>query len=377
MNEPSPRILLLGATGYTGDLTARSLLAQGARPVLVARDHRRVEALADELGGLDTAVADITAPETISAVLRPGDVLISTVGPFLKLGQPAVEAAAEVGAHYVDSTGEGPFIREVFERWGPVAERNDATLLPAFGFDYAPGALAAGLALEEAGPEATAVDVAYFSGGFVPSGGTQDSALRVLFEDNFAFRDGHVRPERIGRYVKRFEVDGRTRVAASIPAAEHLGLPQSYPQLLDITVLLGFGDAEARVMTAAARATSWLAKAPPLARGLTSLADRFAKGSTGGPDVDQRAGTTATVVAVAGTTEGSPGRLTPLATVTLHGPNPYDITADLLAWASITAAGGGLLRSGAAGPIAAFGLDALRKGCELAGMSAEAGTVSR
>src|SRR5689334_20948992 len=107
------RILLLGATGYTGDLTARSLVRQGARPVLVARNADRVRALADELGGLETAVADVTRPGTVTDVVEPGDVLVSTVGPFLRFGEPAVRAAAEKGAHYLDSTGEGPFMRRV------------------------------------------------------------------------------------------------------------------------------------------------------------------------------------------------------------------------------------------------------------------------
>ncbi|MBK7822875.1 MAG: saccharopine dehydrogenase NADP-binding domain-containing protein [Tessaracoccus sp.] len=114
----APRIVVLGATGYTGDLTARSLVRQGARPVLVGRNPARLAALAADLGGLDTATVDIEKPTTLRAVLHEGDILISAVGPFLKYGRTAVEAAAEIGVHYFDSAGEGPFIREVFERWG-------------------------------------------------------------------------------------------------------------------------------------------------------------------------------------------------------------------------------------------------------------------
>ena len=55
------RIVLFGATGYTGDLTARALVAQGAQPVLAARSADRLAALAAELGGLETAVADVVA----------------------------------------------------------------------------------------------------------------------------------------------------------------------------------------------------------------------------------------------------------------------------------------------------------------------------
>ncbi|WP_297111120.1 saccharopine dehydrogenase family protein [Tessaracoccus sp.] len=63
-----------------------------------------------------------------------------------------------------------------------MAERNGAGLVPAFGYDYGPGAYAAAAALDEAGDEATAVDIAYFAPGFVPSGGSQATAVRVVVE---------------------------------------------------------------------------------------------------------------------------------------------------------------------------------------------------
>lgn len=365
MPAATPRILVLGATGYTGDLTARALLAQGARPVLVARNQQRVEALADELGGLDTAVADVSDPATIRAVLTKGDVLISTVGPFLKYGTPAVQAAAEIGAHYLDSTGEGPFIRAVFERWGPIAERNGAALLTAFGYDYVPGAFAAALALEDAGPDATAVDIAYFSPGFIPSGGSQSSAVRVALDDqsSYTYRDGRIQHERAGRRINRYDIDGQRCIAASIPAVEHLSLPQSHPQLRDITVLGGFPQAGIRAIAIASPLSPVLSRSGPLKRGIIALSDRLTKGSTGGPDAEARAKATTHVVATARSKDKE------LARVELTGPNPYEVTADVLAWGAITAANGGLQATGALGPISAFGLDAVEQGCKLAGMS--------
>src|SRR5258705_10494309 len=106
-------IVLFGATGYTGDLTARALVARGQRPGPAAGNPERLERLATELGGLETRVADVARPESVRALVEPGDVLVSTVGPFARWGEPALEAAIAGQAHYVDSTGEGPFIRDV------------------------------------------------------------------------------------------------------------------------------------------------------------------------------------------------------------------------------------------------------------------------
>ncbi|HSZ68805.1 MAG TPA: saccharopine dehydrogenase NADP-binding domain-containing protein, partial [Solirubrobacteraceae bacterium] len=165
------RIVLFGATGYTGGLTARALVAQGARPVLAARDRGRVEALAAELGGLESAVADVRDARSVRALVARGDVLLSTVGPFTRYGEAALAAAVDAGAHYVDSTGEAPFIRAVFERWGPRARDAGSGLLPAFASDWVPGNLAGALALRAAGEGAgTAGDAGLAAGARAAAG---------------------------------------------------------------------------------------------------------------------------------------------------------------------------------------------------------------
>src|SRR6188472_1228451 len=105
------RIVLFGATGYTGDLTARAMVWRGLRPVLAGRGTEPLEALAQELGGLEVVLADAERPGTVRALVERGDVLVSTVGPFAERGGPAVEAAVDAGAHYLDCSGEPRFIR--------------------------------------------------------------------------------------------------------------------------------------------------------------------------------------------------------------------------------------------------------------------------
>src|SRR5690606_33779051 len=99
-----PKIVLFGATGYTGRLTAQALTARGADPVLAGRNAAALEKLAADLGGGQTAVADVTDPASVRSLLGRGDVLVTTVGPFLRFGDPALEAALAAGAHYFDST---------------------------------------------------------------------------------------------------------------------------------------------------------------------------------------------------------------------------------------------------------------------------------
>ena len=78
-------------------------------------------------------------PASVAALVGPGDVLVSTVGPFVRYGGAAVEAAVMAGAHYVDTTGEPAFVRGVFDEWAAPARAVGSVLLPAFGYDYLPG----------------------------------------------------------------------------------------------------------------------------------------------------------------------------------------------------------------------------------------------
>src|SRR3954451_1150931 len=152
------RIIVFGASGYTGRLIAERLVAAGARPVLAGRSPERLADLAERLGGLEVARADAMRQNTGFGLVGAGDVLISTVGPFAKWGGPAVRAAVAAGCVYLDTTGEPAHIRRVFEEFSGPAFASGAALLPAMGYDFAPGALAGGLAVDAAGSDAVRVD---------------------------------------------------------------------------------------------------------------------------------------------------------------------------------------------------------------------------
>jgi short subunit dehydrogenase-like uncharacterized protein len=360
------RIVVFGATGYTGELTARELAGIGERPVLAARNGARVRALADELGGLEWAVADVSRPESVRALVERGDVLVSCVGPFSRWGAPAVEAAIDAGAHYLDSTGETPFIRRIFEQWGPRAEAAGCVLLTAMGYDWVPGNLAAALALTEATPAdaATRVAVGYFLRGAAGmSGGTRASAAGVFLEPSFAWRGGRIVTERGGARGRSFLVDGRTRKGISAGSSEHFGLPPSFPGLQEIDVYLGWFGGASDALRAVSLGLSVATRVPLVRGALVEVAGRAVKGSTGGPDAEARAASGSVIVAEATDDAGHiVGR------AHLAGVNGYDFTAGMLAWGARAVAAGRVHGNGALGPVAAFGLEALCEGARSAGI---------
>jgi short subunit dehydrogenase-like uncharacterized protein len=362
------RIVVFGATGYTGDLTARALVDRGARPVLAARNMARVSALAEELGGLDWTVADVARPDSVRALVERGDVLISTVGPFERWGEPAVQAAVGAGAHYLDSTGEGSFIRAVFERFGPGAQAAGCGLLTAFGYDWVPGNLAGALALRDAGEAATRVEIGYFnpgSGAASMSGGTRASAAGVMLSPGFAWHAGRLVDERPARHGRAFELSqGKRARAVSAASSEHFALPRIHPTLRDVDVYLGWFGPASEPLRAMSAAMAPVLKLPGTRDALDGLFGRLVKGSTGGPDAGARATSRSLVLAEAYDAAG-----TRLADVRLEGINGYDLTAGFLAWGAQTAAAGGLQGTGALGPVDGFGLDALEAGCAEVGIA--------
>jgi short subunit dehydrogenase-like uncharacterized protein len=360
------RIVLFGATGYTGRLTAEALVRLRATPVLAARNANRLAALASELG-LEHAVADVDRPESVKDLVGRGDVLITTVGPFKRWGATAAEAAISQGAHYIDSTGEPPFIREVFERYGPAAARAGSGMLTAFGYDWVPGNLAGGLALRDAGKQAARVDVGYFTTGPMRdgmSGGTRASLVGVIAEPSFVWRDGRVVTERGARRMREFDVDGKRRPAVSVGASENFTLPRFAPQLREVNTYLGWFGPMSRAMQGASLAGSALFKLPGTSSLFEKAASRFAKGSTGGPDQQARAKSGSHVI---GAAYDATGRQ--LSEVHLTGVNGYDFTAEMLAWSATRVAAKGLPGPGALGPVDAFGLVRLQAACERAGLT--------
>ena len=369
---PSPRIVVFGATGYTGRLVVERLVAAGASPVIAGRDEQRLRALAETVGAdLEVCHADVMRQNSVFDMVSRGDVLVSTVGPFARWGEPAVRAAiaAGKGTVYIDSTGEPPFIRRVFEEFGRAggpASRDGAALMTAMGFDFVPGQLACALALEEAGEAAVRVEVGYYSlgaGSGAASAGTKASLAGVILEAGFAWRDGRLADDRPAARVKSFEAKGKPRPAASVAGVEHFTLPAAYPRVRDVDVYLGWAGSLSRAVQAGSLGASLVAKVPGTKAAFRAGAQRLARFG-GSPAPGTTPGGISWITAQAFSDGGEQ-----LSEVQLSGVDGYEFTASFIAWAARRAAASGVEGSGAIGPIEAFGLATLQAGCAEAGLS--------
>ncbi|MCW2561108.1 MAG: hypothetical protein JWP55_5072 [Mycobacterium sp.] len=140
-------VVLFGATGFIGKLTAAYLARSGARirVALAGRTVERLEAVRRALGpgarDWPLIVADLSQPAALHAMAARAQVVINTVGPYSKYGLPVVAACAATGTDYADVTGEVPFVRDSIDLHHQQAVENDARIVHSCGFDSIPSDL--------------------------------------------------------------------------------------------------------------------------------------------------------------------------------------------------------------------------------------------
>lgn len=140
-------IVLYGATGFAGKLTAQYLAKAGgdARIALAGRSQDKLlavrETLGDKAQSWPLLTADASEPSTLNAMAARTQVVVTTVGPYLKYGLPLVAACAAAGTDYADLTGEAIFIRESIDLYHKQAVDTGARIVHSCGFDSIPSDL--------------------------------------------------------------------------------------------------------------------------------------------------------------------------------------------------------------------------------------------
>lgn len=192
MSQREFDIVVFGATGFTGTLVAEYLATKGElapdRWAIAGRDRVKLTEVRAKVSAIDPRLADleiITANSDDVASLRAmaerASVVLTTVGPYARYGEPLVATCVDVGTDYVDLTGEPMWWKEMIDRYHHKAKVAGVTIVPCCGFDSIPhdlGALHCAQAL--AGEEGDLEIDAYVASRGTFSGGTWASALEAF-----------------------------------------------------------------------------------------------------------------------------------------------------------------------------------------------------
>lgn len=181
-------LILLGATGFVGRLTAGYLAEHAPSDLRIGLAGRSERRLAEVRAGLGATAqtwpllaVDSADERGAQSLARTAGVITTTVGPYRRLGLPLAQACAEAGTDYADLTGETLFVADTIGSCHQAAVRTGARIVHSCGFDSVPSDLGVLLAHHAASAdgagdlEETVLAVTALRGGI--SGGTLASAL--------------------------------------------------------------------------------------------------------------------------------------------------------------------------------------------------------
>jgi hypothetical protein len=179
----SRRVLVYGASGYTGKLISECLAQRNIPFYAAGRNQAKLEAALDKVAErhgsrADTEVVTVSSDVAdLTELFKKVDVVINVVGPFMQLGWPVVEACLAANCHYVDTTGEQDWMTAIDDKYGAAFEEKGLLLSPANSYMWAAGALAAEIALETEGVDS--LDIAYQIDNALPSEASSMSFMRM------------------------------------------------------------------------------------------------------------------------------------------------------------------------------------------------------
>ncbi len=177
------KILIYGASGYTGKLIAECLAERGLPFVMAGRNLSRLEQALEiveqRFGGkfdVELHAANNTVDELLP-LFENIDVVINVAGPFMQVAWPVVEACLQAECHYLDTTGEQDWTRGIQEKYGQAFADKELLLSPANAYMWCAGALAAEVVLETDGIDT--LELVYQIDNALPSEASTKSFLRM------------------------------------------------------------------------------------------------------------------------------------------------------------------------------------------------------
>jgi len=190
---PHPRVtrpcdvVLYGASGFVGRQAADylALRATRLRWAVAGRSAERLQAVLGDIGvaGVGLVVADAADAGALDALAASTRVVLNTAGPFARHGSELLAACVRHGTHYVDITGETPWVREMIARHHDAAARRGTRIVPGCGFDSVPSDLGAWLVAQALrlchGERCTEVKACFSMRGGL-NGGTVASLLALM-----------------------------------------------------------------------------------------------------------------------------------------------------------------------------------------------------
>ncbi|KAL7798459.1 Saccharopine dehydrogenase domain-containing protein [Trichoderma ceciliae] len=187
-------LVVFGATGYTGSLVAEYITANfpvNLKWAVAGRSVAKLQGIVENCKTLHPdrsppaiELASVDNDEEMSALAKMTFVMITTVGPYCQYGEHAVKACVEAGTHYLDATGEAPWVYKMIKKYEKAAEESGAILIPQMGLESAPPDLCtwslASILRKQMDVKTRDVVISLHNIRAAPSGGTVSTVLTLF-----------------------------------------------------------------------------------------------------------------------------------------------------------------------------------------------------
>lgn len=194
MPERQYDLVLFGATGFTGALAAEYIAKNAPTNLkwaIAGRSESKLQNTKGEVekrGGdrreVETMTVQLDSQEELQKMAESTTVLINTVGPYCRYGTPVVEACVKAGTHYVDCTGEHPWVKEMITKYHDLARKNGAIIIPECAIESAPadlvGYILSKTIRDELNVKTSDVRLSLCETKSQASGGTIETVLSIL-----------------------------------------------------------------------------------------------------------------------------------------------------------------------------------------------------
>lgn len=338
-------VLVLGATGYTGQMVVAELARLGRPFVMAGRNREKLEALHKKLDlgqAVEIRIGDPTRSDSLPSLFevegQPVGVVINCVGPFTQLGEPVVRTAVEAGVHYLDITGEQAYLARMVALFDSLAQQKGCAVIPACGVEYTLGNWAAALAAENLEP----LDELWTATALVnirASRGTRLSLFEALSQPGLGWRGGQ-------RKLKMTAASAR-RVEFPLPFGTRRAVWAPFGELVTIPRHIRVRNMNSYISLPAPLALTLQATSPLLPLVSRLLGKGLVKPLAKSPQPDYTEKSRWAVVAESQSVKGKQR-------VVLQGTNVYRLTANIICWCAGKMLEPGFTARGVLGPAQVF-----------------------
>ncbi len=193
-------VVVYGASGYTAQLICEYLRHFEIPFIAAGRNREKITEALRRVPGIETADYEVIEvahdTDALADLFEGTKVICNTVGPFNKFGYTVVEAALKANCHYIDTTGEQPFVRRLRDEYGLAFGEKNILLAPATASMWSELDILTDLCVQRGGIDTIETSMTAMG---IPTYGSTQTVFQTFLSDALYLDNGKLVPWPVGK----------------------------------------------------------------------------------------------------------------------------------------------------------------------------------